>query len=150
MGHTTQAGVVLLGFGPSAISELRGGYAQSFRDLPRWGEAVRARGLATMRGHAFCPDDLERRWIIGRLICHGELRAREFEAEFGPGFKSRFARELALLEPAAADGLLSLAEDGSLLLTSLGRLLVRNVAMAFDAYLPEQQRSGRRMFSRTV
>ena len=31
-----------------------------------------------------------------------------------------------------------------------GRLLVRNVAMAFDAYLPEQQRSGVRMFSKTV
>ena len=32
----------------------------------------------------------------------------------------------------------------------LGRLLVRNVAMAFDAYLPEQQRAGARLFSRTV
>ena len=32
----------------------------------------------------------------------------------------------------------------------LGRLLVRNLAMAFDAYLPEQQRAGRPMFSRTV
>ena len=35
-------------------------------------------------------------------------------------------------------------------MTPLGRLLVRNVAMAFDAYLPEQQRAGARLFSRTV
>jgi hypothetical protein len=34
--------------------------------------------------------------------------------------------------------------------TPLGRLLVRNVAMAFDAYLPEQQRESARLFSRTV
>jgi len=150
MGHTTQAGVDLLGFGPSAISELRGGYAQSFRDLEQWQEAVLARGLATMRGHAFSEGDLERRWIIGRILCHGELRAAEFEAELGGAFRERFARELSSLAPAVADGLLTQGPDGSLLLTPLGRLLVRNVAMAFDAYLPEQQRTGRPIFSRTV
>ena len=150
MGHTTQAGVDLLGFGPSAISELRGGYAQSFRDLERWEQAVLARGLPTMRGHAFSADDLERRWIIGRLLCHGELRAAEFAAEFGGSFRERFARELTALAAVVADGLLTLERDGSLLLTPLGRLLVRNVAMVFDAYLPEQQRSGRPIFSRTV
>jgi oxygen-independent coproporphyrinogen-3 oxidase len=150
MGHTTQAGTLLLGFGPSAISELAGGYAQSFRDLGPWEEAVQAGGLATMRGHVFTPDDLERRWVIGRILCHGELRAEEFAAEVGSSFRERFARELASLAPAVADGLLVLEPDGSLRLTALGRLLVRNVAMAFDAYLPEQQRSGRPIFSRTV
>jgi oxygen-independent coproporphyrinogen-3 oxidase len=150
MGHTTQAGTLLLGFGPSAISELRSGYAQSFRDLERWEQAVLARGLATMRGHAFTADDLERRWIIGRILCHGELRAAEFEAEFVGAFRERYTGELGALAPAVADGLLRLEPDGSLLLTPLGRLLVRNVAMAFDAYLPEQQRAGRPIFSRTV
>ena len=150
MGHTTQAGVDLLGFGPSAISELRGGYAQSFRDLAAWEEAVLARGIPTMRGHAFTADDLERRWIIGRILCHGELRAAEFASEFGGAFAERYARELASLAPAVADGLLRVSRDGSLALTPLGRLLVRNVAMAFDAYLPEQQRAGRPIFSRTV
>jgi oxygen-independent coproporphyrinogen-3 oxidase len=150
MGHTTQAGVDLLGFGPSAISELRGGYAQSFRELERWEGAVLESGLATMRGHVFGADDLERRFVIGRLLCHGELRADEFEAAFGRRFRQAYARELRSLEPAIADGLLASAPDGSLALSPLGRLLVRNVAMAFDAYLPEQQRSGRRIFSRTV
>ncbi len=150
MGHTTQAGTLLLGFGPSAISELAGGYAQSFRELGAWEEAVLARGLATMRGHSFSPDDLERRWVIGRILCHGELRAAEFASEVGGSFRERFARELGSLAPAVADGLLQFEPDGSLLLTPLGRLLVRNVAMAFDAYLPEQQRSGRPIFSRTV
>ena len=110
-----------------------------------------------MRGHAFSADDLERRWIIGRILCHGELRASEFASEFagafderGAGFRERFARELAALEPAVADGLLTLERDGSLVLTPLGRLLVRNVAMVFDAYLPAQQRAGRPIFSRTV
>ncbi|HXV36619.1 MAG TPA: oxygen-independent coproporphyrinogen III oxidase [Myxococcota bacterium] len=150
MGHTTQAGVDLIGFGPSAISELRASYAQSQRALDDWQAAVRERGLATMRGHRLTRDDSERRWAIGRLMCHGELRAEEFEAEFGERFASRFARELDDLAPLVDDGLVERARDGSLALTPLGRLLVRNVAMVFDAYLAEQKKSAQPMFSRSV
>jgi oxygen-independent coproporphyrinogen-3 oxidase len=150
MGHTTQAGVDLIGFGPSAISELRASYAQSQRKLEDWEEAVRDRGLATMRGHRLTRDDIERRWVIGRLMCHGELRAGEFEAAFRQSFASRFARELQQLEPVAADGLVEQAPDGSLVVTPLGRLLVRNIAMTFDAYLADQQKGEQPMFSKTV
>jgi len=150
MGHTTQAGVDLLGFGPSAISELRGSYAQSQRDLGAWHEAVATTGVATLRGHRLSGDDVERRFIIGRIMCLGELRAAEFEAEFAKPFAAGYARELAALEPAARDGLVECSDDGSLRVTALGRLLVRNVAMAFDAYLPQQLGAGRPMFSKTV
>jgi oxygen-independent coproporphyrinogen-3 oxidase len=150
MGHTTQAGVDLLGFGPSAISELRGSYAQSERQLAPWEAAVRARGLATMRGHRLTPDDLERRFVIGRILCHGELRAAEFEREFGRAFAAAYAAELASLDGAVQDGLLAIEADGSLRLRPLGRLLVRNLAMAFDAYLPAQREAGRPIFSKTV
>jgi oxygen-independent coproporphyrinogen-3 oxidase len=150
MGHTTQAGVDLLGFGPSAISELRGGYAQSLREPGAWQEAVRARGLATLRGHALSRDDRERRWVIGRLLCHGELRAEDFAAEFGRPFAAAYPAELRALEPAAEDGLVAIDAGSSLRVTPLGRLLVRNLAMAFDAYLPGQREAGRRLFSRTV
>jgi oxygen-independent coproporphyrinogen-3 oxidase len=150
MGHTTQAGVDMIGFGPSAISELRGSYAQSQRDLPAWHAAVESDGVATMRGHRLSGDDIERRWIIGRIMCHGELRAGAYREEFGRDFATRYRAELAALAPAVTDGLVTLAGDGSLGITALGRLLVRNVAMHFDAYLPEQQKSGKRMFSKTV
>ena len=150
MGHTTQAGVDLLGFGPSAISELRGAYAQSERELAAWERAVRARGIATMRGHRLTDDDRERRFVIGRILCHGELRAEEFAREFGRPFAPAYARELAALAGAEADGLVEISGDGSLRATALGRILVRNLAMAFDAYLPAQREAGRPMFSRTV
>jgi oxygen-independent coproporphyrinogen-3 oxidase len=150
MGYTTQAGVDLLGFGPSSISELRGSYAQSQRGLDDWHQAVEAEGVATMRGHELTPDDVERRWIIGRIMCHGELRAPEFEEAFGRPFAPAYAAELAALQTPIDDGLVTRAEDGSLAMTPLGRLLVRNVAMVFDAYLPEQQKTGKPMFSKTV
>jgi oxygen-independent coproporphyrinogen-3 oxidase len=150
MGHTTQAGVDLIGFGPSAISELRRSYAQNVRDVPGWLAATARRGLATMRGHRLRRDDLERRWVITRLMCHAEVRAAEFEEAFGRPFRAAYASELAALAQPAKDGLLEIHADGSLRVTPAGRLLVRNLAMLFDAYLPEQQRSGERMFSKTV
>jgi oxygen-independent coproporphyrinogen-3 oxidase len=150
MGHTTQAGVDMIGFGPSAISELRGSYAQSHRALGDWSAAVASDGVATMRGHLLSQDDIERRWVISRIMCLGELRAAEFREEFASEFAERFAPELTALGPAVADGLVTRGVDGSLKVTPLGRLLVRNIAMVFDAYLPEQQKSGTRMFSKTV
>ena len=150
MGHTTQAGVDLLGFGPSAISELRGSYAQGQRELGAWEAAVANDGVATSRGHRLSPDDIERRFIIGRIMCLGELTAAEFEAEFGRPFAASYAAELAALAPLVADGLVALSDDGSLSVTPLGRLLIRNVAMVFDAYLAQQREAGRPIFSKTV
>jgi oxygen-independent coproporphyrinogen-3 oxidase len=150
MGHTTQAGVDLIGFGPSAISELRRSFAQSQRGVSEWQEAVARDGFATQRGHRLSQDDVERRWVIERIMCHGEVRAMEFEDCFGRAFADAYADELASLAQMEADELVERVADGGLRVTPAGRLLVRNVAMAFDAYLPEQQRAGVRMFSKTV
>ena len=150
MGHTTQAGVDLLGFGASSISELRGSYAQSHRDLETWHRAVGERGVATMRGHFLSEEDIERRWIIQRLICLSEVRASDYREAFGGELAERYREELLQLQPAVADGLVIVEGDGSFSVTPLGRLLVRNVAMVFDAYLPEQERSGKRIFSKAV
>ena len=83
-------------------------------------------------------------------MCHGELRASEFEEAFGRVFASHYARELGALAPAIEDGLVERAADGSLTVTALGRLFVRNVAMVFDAYLPQQRKAGKPIFSKTV
>lgn len=150
MGYTTQAGVELLGFGPSAISELRGAFAQNHRELSSWENAVARQGLATLRGHALSDDDRRRRFVIMRIMCHGELDPAEYRATFGDEFACVFSDELTRLGPLESDGLLVRLASGGIRVTSLGRLLVRNVAMVFDAYLPEQQRSGRPLFSRAV
>jgi oxygen-independent coproporphyrinogen-3 oxidase len=126
MGHTTQAGVDLIGFGPSAISELRG-----YRSFRSSGGSAVAGAAGDLRGLPHADDRAAWAWAL----VHGELRAEEFEATFGERFASRFAPELEQLAPLADDGLVERARDGSLALTPLGRLLVRNVAMVFDAYL---------------
>jgi oxygen-independent coproporphyrinogen-3 oxidase len=150
MGYTTRAGVDLVGLGPSAISELHSAYAQSERELEAWQDAVGAGGLATLRGHRLTRDDQERRWVIQRLLCDAGVEAPAFRARFGAGLRERFAPELARLAELAEDGLLELAADGSIAVTPLGRLVLRTLAMAFDAYLPGQQGAARPLFSQTI
>jgi oxygen-independent coproporphyrinogen-3 oxidase len=150
MGYTTQAGVDLLGFGPSAISETREAYAQSARELDAWSAAACGGRLATVRGHRLDAEDRRRAWVIGRLLCAGHVDPAAYRAAFGESFTAHFAPELASLAPLAEDGLVDVDASGAIDLRPLGRLLARCVAMRFDAYLPQQQRGERRIFSQTV
>jgi oxygen-independent coproporphyrinogen-3 oxidase len=150
MGYTTQAGLALLGLGPSAISELPASYAQSRREFAEWEPTVAAHGLATMRGHRLSGDDLARRAVIQQLMCLGAVRAAEHETPGGPSFRERFAPELARLREAEGDGLVAIAPDGSLLVTERGRLVLRNLAMVFDAYLEPSPAPAAPRFSQTV
>jgi len=83
-------------------------------------------------------------------MCHGELRAADWPARFGGDLAARFAPERAALEPLASDGLVELDPDGGLRVTPLGRLVLRNVAVAFDADPPGQRAGERSLFSQTV
>jgi len=148
MGYTTRRADDLVGFGPSAISELRDAYAQSLRDPEPWGEAVEARGLATCRGIRLDEDDLRRKWLIQALMCRGEIDPRAYAERFDEALDARIPDLAGRLAPFEADGLL-LADGGAWRLTFLGRLFLRNVAMTFDAHLAPPDDGGRR-YSRTV
>ena len=150
MGYTTRPSRDLVAVGPSGISELSDAYLQSARDLKEWDERVMKDGLATFRGHVFSDDDRERSWIIHSIMCRMGVSADEYRAKFGADFGERHGLELELLDPLEKDGLVHRLPDGGLQVTADGQLLLRNVAMAFDAYLPEQLRSGGRLFSQTI
>ena len=66
--------------------------------------------------------------------------------KLGIPFADYFAKELASLNDLEADGLLHRNPQG-LIVTDLGRLLVRNIAMRFDAYLAQEKE---RRYSRTI
>ena len=91
-------------------------------------------------------DDLLRREVITALMCHGRVEFAELEARHGIRFLDYFAESLASLDEHLADDLVQIHAD-ALVLLPRGQLMMRSVAMAFDAYLGEGQ-SGR--FSRTV
>ena len=148
MGYTTRRASELVGFGPSAISELADVYAQSLRDPGPWGAAVDGEGVATQRGWHLDEDDLRRKWLIQSLMCRGEIDPGSYAERFGEPVEDRVANLSERLAPFEADGLL-VAEGGAWRLTFLGRLFLRNIAMTFDAYLAPPE-DGQKRYSRTV
>nr|HEV7954290.1 oxygen-independent coproporphyrinogen III oxidase [Candidatus Acidoferrales bacterium] len=148
-GYTTKAGADLYGMGVSAISAIGRAYGQNFRDVAGYGAAIDRGGLATMRGYHLNDDDVLRRTVINRLLCHTLIRKSEIDAEFGINFDDYFATELAHLEPFVADGLVVL-DQNEISVTWLGRIFIRNIAMVFDAYLEKQKLDSRPLFSKTL
>jgi len=102
-----------------------------------------------MRGYQLSNDDLLRRTVINRLLCHTLIRKSEIADEFGINFDDYFANELAHLETFSADGLVAL-ERNEIRVKWLGRIFIRNIAMVFDAYLEKQKMDSRPLFSKTL
>jgi oxygen-independent coproporphyrinogen-3 oxidase len=148
-GYTTKAGADLYGMGVSAISSIGEAYAQNRREVPAYQETVGTRGIATMRGYRLSQDDVLRRGVIGRLLCHTVIPKHEVEQQFGISFDEYFAPELQRLEEARDEGLVAL-DSAEIRVTPLGRIFIRNVAMTFDRYLHEQQMDKRPLFSKTL
>ena len=133
-GYTTKAGADLLGMGVSSISGLDRVYAQNFRDLQHYYAALDGESIATMRGFGLSDEDVLRRAVINKILCHCVLEKHEVGDEFGVEFDDHFARELCALENLERDGLVELSKD-RVSVTALGRIFIRNVGMVFDTYL---------------
>jgi oxygen-independent coproporphyrinogen III oxidase len=148
-GYTTKAGADLYGMGITAISAVQNTYAQNFRDIPSWEKAVNERGIATMRGYHLSQDDILRREVISRLLCHTVIIKDEISEKFGIAFDEYFAPELRRLKPAEEDGLV-LISDAEIRANWLGRIFIRNLAMIFDPYLEKQRLDSKPLFSKTL
>ena len=129
----------LIGFGASAISQLRQGMAQNQTAELAWGQALDRGVLPTARGVALTPEDRLRGEVIERLVCAFSVDLSEVTAahHFPGDALDAAAPTLAQLE---RDGLI--VRSGSVVnVTALGRPYVRAVCAAFDAYLePEARR----------
>lgn len=145
-GYTTHAGLDLYGFGVTAISQIGSTYSQNQKDIPGWEGALAEGRLPTRVGLRLTPEDRLRRAVIYALMCQFKVDKARVAAEFGIDFDRHFAAELAALAPLEADGLVRRGAD-AVEVAPAGRLLVRNVAMTFDAYFKP---GSPRRFSRTI
>ena len=148
-GYTTKAGADLYGMGITAISGIQDTYAQNYRDIPSWEKSVGERGIATMRGYHLSQDDILRREVISRLLCHTVIVKDEISRQFGIQFDEYFAPELERLKLPQEDGLVVI-NDKEIRTAWLGRIFIRNLAMVFDPYLEKQQLESRPLFSKTL
>ena len=147
-GYTVRPAADTVAFGMSSISDIGGAYAQNSHRLKDWGDKVAAGEIPVERGASVSADDVMRRFVINRVMCLLRLDLREVEQKFGPQARADVATSLRKgVDELVQDGLVTF--DGEVLrVLPLGQLLVRNVAMLFDAYLDKE--GGKKQFSRTV
>ena len=139
-GYSTRSECDLVGLGVSAIGKVGDCYAQNIKDIPTWQSVVAEGNLPIWRGVSLNTEDRLRRSVIESIMCHGEVRFHEFEANFAIDFHDHFALELGNLKQLEDDGLIIMGDD-EFTATPEGRLLLRAIAMTFDEYLqtPETQ-----------
>jgi oxygen-independent coproporphyrinogen-3 oxidase len=133
-GYSTHADCDLIGLGVTSIGKVDNTYGQNRRGLEDYYGDIDAGRLAVFRGIELSRDDLIRRDVITRLICHFELPIAAVESAWGIDFQAYFGSALDRLGPMVEDGLLTVDETAIRVLPR-GRLLIRNICMAFDAYL---------------
>ena len=145
-GYTTRKGVELIGIGATSIGMLYDSYFQNYKTLREYNEAVDRGELPTFRGYILTEDDFIRREVIMDIMCNLGVSFEKIERMFDISFEDYFEKELEDLRQLEEDGLIEV-KDGRINILPAGRLLIRNVAMVFDAHLRNKKE---RRFSRTI
>lgn len=144
-GYSTSAGVDIQAYGLSSISQNQTAYYQNEKDISLWKSRLDKGEVPTAKGYVLSRDDEIRRTVIMEIMCNLFLDFEEISRRFSIEFTDYFKRELTGLEQMVDDGLVKLSTN-SLEITDTGRLLIRNIAMRFDAYF--QKKSQR--YSKTI
>jgi oxygen-independent coproporphyrinogen-3 oxidase len=146
-GYTALDGLEVLAFGASGISQLTHGFAANLRESTDYQAALNAGGSPLERGLAMNRDDRVRQAVIEDIMCNLRLDVGAIKARFGLDPDAYFAGWREALDPMAADGYLAWTGEG-FGVTQPGRMVLRNIAMTFDAYLPRE--SANPGYSRTL
>jgi len=118
----------------SSISQNSSCYRQNMKELKDWHTAIEENKLPAHKGYQMTEDDKLRREVIMKIMCSGNVVYQVFNDKYGIDFEDMFKGALAQLDEPAKDGLVEFSKSG-FRVTSQGRLLLRNIAMPFDAYL---------------
>ena len=135
-GYTTDTADALIGLGASSISRFSQGYAQNAARVTDYQVRVAKLRLGTSRGLAFSGDDVERAYVIERLMCDLTFSKSDLRARFGDAKAGPLIEEAEQLLDADQDGLVQATPDG-FRISERGRPFVRSVCACFDAHLDQ-------------
>lgn len=147
-GYTTKGGADLIGIGLTSIGNGVDYYAQNFKDLEPWENAIDNGDLPVFKGYRLSDDDQLRQFVIMELMSNFSLNIKRVEEEFNINFKEYFDDALKALKEFEDADLIKVFED-KIKVSQTGTMLIRNICMPFDAYLnkiPEEKRR----FSKTI
>ncbi|MFY9072594.1 oxygen-independent coproporphyrinogen III oxidase [Aliarcobacter butzleri] len=147
-GYTTKGGADLIGIGLTSIGNGVDYYAQNFKELEPWENAIDNGDLPVYKGYRLSDDDMLRQFVIMELMSNFSLNIKRVEKEFKINFKEYFDDAIKALKEFEDAQLLKIT-DNKIEVSQTGSMLIRNICMPFDAYLnkiPEEKRR----FSKTI
>lgn len=128
MGYTVRRSNVLLGFGPSSLSDCGDAFAQNEKNVSNYFESVERGRLPVVHGHVLNPEEQMRRRLVLDISCRLGADLKSYQ------LASAEIERLAALEK---DGLIKISES-AIKVTSLGRIFLRNICMALDPNMHDQ------------
>lgn len=146
-GYSTHAGTDLYGMGITSISQIGRSYTQNLKKEKEYFDELNDETLPIERGVYLSDDDILRRYVITKVMCDFELNFELIEKQFNIEFEKYFSHALEVMDEFIDDGLVEI-KNRKLLVTQMGRLLIRNIAMNFDGYIERKEDIAR--YSRTV
>ena len=147
-GYTTNGGANLVGIGLTSIGEGSRYYAQNTKDMKVYEEMLDDGKLPFERGVVLSDDDFLRKAVIMELMANFSIDMNRVNTEHNIEFKTYFADALKALEEFVEAELVTITED-KITVSTTGTLLIRNIAMPFDAYM-EKYGASKKSFSKTV
>ncbi len=148
-GYTTKGGADLIGIGLTSIGEGQADYyAQNFKTMSEYENAIDSNKLPFERGVSLSEDDKVRQYIIMELMSNFKLDIKRFEEKFNMNFKENFADAIETLQEYKDADLLSI-DDKEIVCSPTGEMLIRNISIPFDAYMKNHSKN-KKTFSKTV
>ncbi len=146
-GYSTHANCDVVGMGITSISKIGDCYSQNVKTLDEYDEIISRGKIPVLRGYMLDTDDLLRREIIARLICHFRLEFDQIEELYINDFNRYFFNEMKEIKSMESDGLLSV-DNEKIEVSRTGRFFIRNICSVFDKYFNRGYRNTQ--FSRMV
>ncbi len=135
-------------FGSSSISQLWGAYAQNHKNMHLYMDAIASTGFAIERGYTMTLEQQVVRSVINSIMCNGLLLFEEIASQFAmtvDEIKDIVHYDATKLADFEKDNLISISNEG-IKISDSGRMIARNIAMAFDPDLKQ----GDTIYSKTV
>jgi oxygen-independent coproporphyrinogen-3 oxidase len=111
-------------------------------------EAIDSGRLPFERGVILSDDDFIRKALIMELMANFHIDIERFQREHNIDFFEYFREDIPNLKPFIDDGLVEISPK-EIKVNETGTLLIRNIAMVFDAYMKKYAKSNK-TFSKTV
>ena len=113
-GYSTKGGTQTIGIGLTSIGEGMDYYAQNFKTLPEYQNALDNGILPFQKGIKLSADDRLRKAVIMQLMSNFKLDFHAIQSQFNINFADYFADALNALKPLENAGLITLSKFATL------------------------------------